>query len=1006
MSGISFFIEQFLGLVTGEIWDCSKEKIRTAYKNHKNAVEETKTFETRMYTAIVDAFCYYANINPKIARPDIMDFIYTTAEIYFNESHTEKADSTTALLHALNILDSKFGNTALIKKHENKNEEDKAKIETVANYLQKYIVKDEKFKDEYINEVLTRLLRMGERIEKMQLEQQLFPELVIAAVKESEQSINANINTTMAKESDRVISVVSNKIDSLAKERFPDPCTGQETKHEFEKPKFKDVKTEYADKWNERLFLHRRPEDEELTLRKTYISPLYETIIPESDRTDEPQDDFNEKLEQFINYGKSLLIIGPPGIGKTSIVCYLADKYKNDPDVIILRFSDWSSEEWTSYAYTYKTHDSILMNAITNKLGCSEKELRGKLVVLDGFDEIKYNYFKNDLLDDFLINIRIIKGLRIIFTSRENYILHDINKFQYVIQLKPFNESKIITFCKNINPNYRISKKYLFNIDMEVYGIPVILYMTIATGIDIIATNNKCSVYGKIFSAEGGIYDRFATKSLEGYDDFSIHDITYEKKAFINILCKTAFTMFRISNSNSINFKEYQKIIDDEDKNLKNKTALWYDFPIDNLYEKSDKVAFVHKSIYEYFVAENIYYQLLKLFQLPDSLIENEGLSIIADVLCANQFSNEIIDFIEYRIRNSELNSIEKFDKAKSLLYNLLDRGPTNFITNTGCENPSTIFTANFTAYGKFLCNINIIFRNLLILLHCWDQAKAYKGLPFDMSNSLLYKFTNDSNMWRAESISYDFIEYEFDPLANLIISYLRHLDNTSCIDLSQMGFLCIKEIDRYDFKAFYKNNTFLLAGIISVKEGFSSLILTNPNFSKSTLYGMDFCYSKIIEGFFENTVILSCTMDYAKFDKPHFDSATLINVKSKSSFFMKGGFLSTIIADCHFENCYFCQTEFFFIKCDKKNTFINCTFDNVVFAGIFDNCVFSNCYFKSIILHHINLFNSFIKADFKGSTFSDRCRLTGGVFTGADFRGADLDGAIYTHELDEAILE
>lgn len=301
MIGPSFFLEQFLGLVMGEIWDCSKEKIRTAYKNNKNAVGETKTFETRMYTAIVDAFCYYANVNPKNARPDIMDFIYTTAEVYFNESQRNQDNTPATLLDALHSLDSKFGDTTLFKNYKSKKKKDDAKIEKVAKYLQKYIVKDDKFKDEYINEVLTRLLRTGERIEKIQLEQQLFSEQIIAAVKESEQSINTNTNTTIVKESDRVISVVTDKIDSLAKERFSEPCTGQETKHEFEKPKFKDVKTEYADKWNERLFLHRRPEDEELTLCNTYISPLYDTIIPESDRTDEPQDDFNEKLEQFIN---------------------------------------------------------------------------------------------------------------------------------------------------------------------------------------------------------------------------------------------------------------------------------------------------------------------------------------------------------------------------------------------------------------------------------------------------------------------------------------------------------------------------------------------------------------------------------------------------------------------------------------------------------------------------------------------------------------------------------
>ena len=130
MIGPSFFLEQFLGLVMGEIWDCSKEKIITAYKNYKNATEENKSFETRMYTAIVDTFCYYANVKPHNAHPDIMDFIYTTAEVYFNESQRKQDDTPATLLDALHSLDSKFGDTTLFKNYKNKEKKDDAKIET------------------------------------------------------------------------------------------------------------------------------------------------------------------------------------------------------------------------------------------------------------------------------------------------------------------------------------------------------------------------------------------------------------------------------------------------------------------------------------------------------------------------------------------------------------------------------------------------------------------------------------------------------------------------------------------------------------------------------------------------------------------------------------------------------------------------------------------------------------------------------------------------------------
>ena len=62
------------------------------------------------------------------------------------------------------------------------------------------------------------------------------------------------------------------------------------------------------------MFLHQRPEDQDLTLENTYIAPPYKNIYPEED--DCSKDNLNERLDDFYKNGKSLLLIGPPGIGK------------------------------------------------------------------------------------------------------------------------------------------------------------------------------------------------------------------------------------------------------------------------------------------------------------------------------------------------------------------------------------------------------------------------------------------------------------------------------------------------------------------------------------------------------------------------------------------------------------------------------------------------------------------------------------------------------------------
>lgn len=965
MIGISFFIEQFLGLITGEIWDCSKEKIRTAYKNNKNAVGETKTFETRMYTAIVDAFCYYANVNPKNARPDIMDFIYTTAEVYFNESQRNQDNTPATLLEALHSLDSKFGDTTLFKNYKSKKKKDDAKIEKVAKYLQKYIVKDDKFKDEYINEVLTRLLKMGQRIEKMQLEQQLFPELVIAAVKESEQSINANINTTMAKESDRVISVVSDKIDSWGKEQFYEPYPVQETKHEFEKPKFKDVKTEYVDKWNEKLFLHRRPGDEELTLRNTYIPTLYETIMPESDRLDEPQDDLNIKLEKFIHHGKSLLLIGPPGIGKTSIVCYLADKYKNDPDVIILRFSDWSEEEWASYAC--KTHGSILMKAITHKLKCLEKELRDKLLILDGFDEIKYYSGSNNLLKSFLLQIRSIQNLRVIITTRDNYINLFIVKFQKVIKLCMFNESKIIEYTNSILPEYKLNESDLSSINKKVYGIPVILYMAVAAGIDICKTSNRYGVYDKIFAIDGGIFDRFSTESIAGYDDFSTHDITYKKEVFLKILRRTAFTMFKIYNYNSIDYISYQTIVENLAHDFSTKPSVWYDFPIDNLYEKGNRIEFIHKSIYEYFVSDYMYANIFNVCA-KNSDVEMAS-KICLELFCFSEMTNEIYEFLHHKIASSRLDVTSVLTYILEIIGNILEKGPLTY--NTLCDIKEAKTKINH------IKRLNILFKNLLRFIHCWTPC-------------------------------YDKNDYQ-NNLLDTIVDYIHCNTTESKVNFESI-YLCGRRLAYDVTPTVIQKRKYLLAGAIDNKKHLTYANLDYMSFKKSYLLYINMNNSCLKNTNFQACVLQVVNMNKCDLSYASFESSLLIDSDLTQSQFEHNNFNNTHLENNDFSGSIIEWTTFSDVLSAGINKFHNCVFKSNTFTGNFKNCEFNGSIFDGSFLDSIRFIavppSDFSNAVFRNAVFINGTDLRGSKFTGADFRGANLDGAIYTHELDDAILD
>lgn len=364
---------------------------------------------------------------------------------------------------------------------------------------------------------------------------------------------------------------------------------------ELEGIKFNDEKGFYLDKWNARLFLHTRENDRPLTLEKTFIFPDYNL-------DGEDYDDLEEKLDLFFQLGNILILCGVPGIGKTSIVAKLANKYKENDKIVFLRFR---------YLGDYIEGDRGLLKAICESLKCKERNLKDCTIVLDGFDELKTSYSKFELLKSFLLDIRNVDELKVIITSRFNYIYNDIlrNLKGRIINLKPYSSKKIREYYKQIL-SVDLPKEILID-NEEVLGVPVILYMALAVGIDFSKTRSRSELYERIFSLDSGIWDRFGNVGDRSYEK-EPHLVSYDKDKLFKIMQLLAFQIFENEKKKkSISISDYIKIVNTEFENIKewgtNVERIIVDFPISNLYEKSDGIEFVHKSIYEYFVAEYIY---------------------------------------------------------------------------------------------------------------------------------------------------------------------------------------------------------------------------------------------------------------------------------------------------------------------------------------------------------------------------------------------------------------
>lgn len=376
---------------------------------------------------------------------------------------------------------------------------------------------------------------------------------------------------------------------------------------------------EYLDKWNTNMFLNDFDKRDEnagvnVKLNQVYLDehlPHYVWKDNENSRND-----LKDLLSEYINDGnksKMLLILGQPGIGKSTLVTWITANFiEKINDILVYKFaSDLKKVDWQNTSDKYDLVDDIL-----TKINLSHNDLEGKTVIIDGFDEIKVGN-RIVILNKFywqLIKSNSLNNFSLIITCRENYIQYLYKIESDYITLQVWDKKQIQSFCEiyQKKTNIEISNNTLDNIlkNKSILGIPLVLYMVLALEISIEEDGSIVDVYDKIFSLQdGGIYDRcLQNKRYEGS-----HRISEIKEQIHQISREIAIWMFENNpNEACIPQKEYEKICNHI---MKDYVYDKEDFKIGNFFKsvkhcegiETEELYFVHRSIYEYFVVETIY---------------------------------------------------------------------------------------------------------------------------------------------------------------------------------------------------------------------------------------------------------------------------------------------------------------------------------------------------------------------------------------------------------------
>lgn len=406
-----------------------------------------------------------------------------------------------------------------------------------------------------------------------------------------------------------------------------------------ENKKFKDDDYNYyINKWYGNLFLHSNKNDIDLTLAETFIMPDYSF---DGIR----YKDLNKKLDEFILWGINniLVIRGTPGIGKSSLVSYIAYKYQEVIDILFIRYDKKESE---------------IIDLISNL----EKVI---LIVDSPMDIKKY------------LELSKIYPIRVLMLTRESVDEENI------ITLEPFSREQI-----NLYYNRILKIDPLPSVNIELLGNPLLLYIFISYGIENLNIDN---LYDNVFGLYAGIYNREISQT----SFIKTHDIEKIKKDFYLIYCRIAYNMFN-ENRNWLEQKEFFSIVKNicvSDNFLDNTNILIFN---------DKRIEFIHKTIYEYYVASFIYDNINEpILQGNKEKVAN----ILGEIFSQNILSKEILNFLRLKISSN---------KIKNFFRNTLDT--FEIVLQNGMS-----YYSNKPFLCAIKCEINI-FCNMLEFIHLWES--------------------------------------------------------------------------------------------------------------------------------------------------------------------------------------------------------------------------------------------------------------------------------------------
>lgn len=690
-------------------------------------------------------------------------------------------------------------------------------------------------------------------------------------------------------------------------------------KIEQSSPRIPEYHSFYRYKWDDPLFL-----DPDKKLKQVYQLPHYQysDYMLDEELEDYPDSnttysDLNVQLQDTVSLSNTekrmLVILGHPGSGKSTLITYFLNNrsYSTNRRVLVYRFSSFEGINWNG-------KPENIPQLMLNEMGLSISNLSNCILILDGLDEAAMHSGHEELLNNIYqqwAKSKDITNFSLIVTCRRNRIDSIDNLQMRHILLCPFDKSQIELFACNYwgksKNDFNKSEANIINRINDdsrhlssVMGIPLILYMTLALGINLSEETGLCDIYEKIFSIndeDNSIYYR------QKYD--KVHSVTSKDAEKIHSFSKKiAQLIWEFNPSKGIVDKEkYEPIANqiagvDRDGGLRDLLIGQYFMEGKN----GHQLLFVHRSMHEYFIALSFYDSIKHLVESKHSPQElYQEITFGGERCTLTEFTNLLgmqnlaafPDIQEHLMQMFKEKPLGDSAWCQEFFSHFLEFG----LANAACGRSKS----GVVGLGEELTR----FHNLLWLtreqLRCFGQStpftlcsgfkdSIYFKIPYDGKIDLQELCLNDINLPCHKFNAAQLSEVH---MPRAVLPYSDFSD--ASLDYANFSFA---KMEQCNFsRSLLPSTNFSNSNL----EGshFDDALLKYTNFRGANLTGVHFDHADISCADFSGAILDNASFSGAVIENTIFDRASLQHANLSNQDIKSSSFKSSVLIGASFEN-------------------------------------------------------------------------------------------------------